>query len=84
MGLRHRHHLRESAMTFDAGTVAALAAIFAAIASPIAVVVTLRAQARFSDWRHERHETRLAEHDAKLSEHHAQLSVLEDRGRNPT
>lgn len=66
-------------MTFDASTVSALAAIFAAVAGPIAVVVTLRAQARFSDWRHERHEARLTEHATRLAEHATKLAVLEDR-----
>ena len=66
-------------MSIDVTTVAAVVGILAAVASPIALVVTLRAQTRFSEWRHARHEAKLAEHDAQLADHKAQLAVLADR-----
>lgn len=71
-------------MSIDVTTVAAVVGILAAVASPIALVVTLRGQAKFSEWRHERHEARLAAHDAQLADYNAKIAVLEDRGRSPT
>lgn len=50
-----------------------------AAASAVVVVTTLRASQKFSEWRHERHEQRLAVHDTQLAEHTAQIAVLEDR-----
>lgn len=53
--------------------------IVTAVASPIAVVVTLRVQAQFSAWRHDQHEKRLAEHDKQIATNTTDIAVLRER-----
>ncbi len=58
-------------------------ALLAALASPIAVVVTLRMQSKFSEWRHEQHDKRIADHDARLRMQETKVAVLEARTAPP-
>lgn len=51
--------------------------LLAALASPIAVIVTLRSQAKFSEWRHEQHERRFEKLEDRVQDHATKLAVLE-------
>lgn len=53
-------------------------------ASAITVVVTLRAQQKFSAWRHDVNEKRLDAHDARIRTNETHIAVLNARaGTSP-
>lgn len=55
-----------------------------AAASAITVVVTLRAQQKFSEWRHDAHERRLDQHDVRIRTNENQLAGIHARaGTSP-
>lgn len=55
-----------------------LPVILAAV-SAIAVIVTVRVQQRFSEWRDEKQDQRLDKHETALTDHNGRIRVLEDR-----